>query len=204
VILANGRHRGDFGAQLEPVHRLGVFSELNAVWRVSALIPNDDKALAIWATGDDSGMQLYAGRLGPGRSVQGAANTPDRTSSDVTEQTVLLTEGTPQFDKGTATLRACLALGNRGEDTLRVPIRLEAGDLGSPLGKVSILNASNGMTERGAVWDISQAITGDRLPPHTDSNPFCLSFHVETNAKSALVPRASAVLNLSVRVFAQR
>lgn len=149
-------------------------------------------------------MRLYSGMLGPAGSAEKAASFSGAKVSDdldVTQQSVLLYGGTQHFDIATGTLGVCVILANRGQKPIRVPVKLEAKDVRSPIGTVSILNANNGLTGSGATWDISQSVTGDQIPPRAQSHPFCFSFHVEIPVKRASLEGAD-LLNLKVRVLA--
>jgi hypothetical protein len=84
---------------------------------------------------------------------------------------------------------------------MRLPIKLEASDIQSPAGRVSTLNAIKGFAGSGAIWDISDSVTGDRLPPGTTTNPFCLLFRIP-GLSSTASPLDEGLLTLKVRVIA--
>jgi hypothetical protein len=92
--------------------------------------------------------------------------------------------------------------GNRGDSLISLPIKLEASEVKSRIGSISILNATNGLSGAGAVWDISSSVTGDRIPPRSNSNPFCLLFHLEISPESLSRPGVTDLLALKIRVVA--
>ena len=92
--------------------------------------------------------------------------------------------GTQRFDAATGTLKVCFVLANRGDDPLKVPIKVQVDDLKSDLGAISASGSTNGLTGVGAIWDISEAVMGNQIPPRSSSGPFRLSFHVAANAKA--------------------
>lgn len=183
---------------------LEIRTELNIIWRGSGLLSVGDKMLAAWSSGTRAGMRLYVGAVGPAASSSEPARIDHAQrddSRDVTSQTVLLYAGPLHFDHATGTLKVCLALGNRGSDPIFAPIKLEVKDLRSPGGTVSVVNSTNHLEGVGAVWDISDSITGRRIPPDTSSNPFCLFFHVET-VSNAVSPLQDDLLTMKVTVLA--
>jgi hypothetical protein len=191
----------------EPSITLNVRTALNNVMnvlRVNGAIAVGDKFLAVWPSGSSDGMRLYSGILRPVDSVEkgtSSSRAKDSRELDITQQTVLFYGGSQHFDSATGTLEVCVILANRGQKPIRVPVKLEANDVKSPIGTVSILNANNGLASAGATWDISHSITGDQIPPGAQSNPSCLSFHVEIPLKRASLEGAD-LLNLKVRVLA--
>jgi hypothetical protein len=122
---------------------------------------------------------------------------------DVTERSVITYAGKQSFDHATGTLTVCLAVANRGNEAMRLPIKLEAIDIQSPAGPVSILNATKGFGGSRAIWDISDSVTGDRLPPGTTTNPFCLVFRVAGLSPSAS-PLDEDLLTLKMKVLASQ
>jgi len=95
-----------------------------------------------------------------------------------------------------------MVLGNRGNTSLKVPIKLEAAEIRSSIGTIAILSAANGLSGAGAVWDINESLTGDQIPSGANSHPFCLSFHLEIPPESALPADLVEPLILKVRVLA--
>lgn len=191
-------------SRFRPPITLNVVSNLNDVWRGSGLVASYNKVFAIWSSGDTRGMHLYGGLLNPWGvgSKQQNPTAQNATETDVTEQTVVLYGEAQHFDNTTGTVEVCLTLGNRGDKPLKLPIRLEAREIKSSVGVVSILNATNGLPGVGASWDISDSITGHQLPPRTNSLPFCLSFHLDISPKGASLPGAARLVTLGMTVSA--
>jgi hypothetical protein len=205
ITQANGFH-GQTAAS-EPSITLNVHSALNnvmSVFRANGVIAVGGKYLVVWPAGSSNGMQLYTGMLGSARRVEKKADSSNSQASDVgdvTNQSMLLYGGSQTFDSPTGTLEVCVIVANRGQKSIRVPIRLEVTGLKSSIGAISILNASNGLTGAGAIWDISHSITGDQIPIRSQSNPYCLNFHVEVPPNRISLEDPD-LLNLKVRVLA--
>jgi len=164
-----------------------VLNELNIVWRGSGLIVAGNRILAVWPSGDSEGTRLNSGVLLPGDSAANETSLTDAkitSDRDVTRQTMLLYGGGQHFDSNTGTLRVCLALANRGNSPIRLPVKVKADDIRSPVGSISVINASNGLHGAGAIWNVSNSVTGDRIPPGSNSDPFCLFFHLEGHGKN--------------------
>ena len=188
----------------EPSITVTVHNALNSVMNVLrgiGLIAIKGKFLAVWPSGDDNGMYLYSSILDHGDSRAGSAQPPDFQDLNVTHQTVLLYGGRQHFDIAAGTFEFCAILANRGETPIQVPVKLEAEGIESPTGTVSVLNATNSMTGAGAVWDISQSVTGVQIPPGAQSNPFCLSFHIAIPPERVSLD-APDILKLKLKVLA--
>jgi hypothetical protein len=182
---------------------LEVFNVGAGVWRVSGLALSGERIVAVWPSADSGEMELHTGTLSAlaSRGDQKRTN-PSEEIVDVTPETVLNYGGHQEFDKKSSNLELCLTIGNRGKKALRTPIRLEAIDLDSTVGQLSIRNATNGLKGAGAFWDISRFLTGSQLPPLADSNPFCLSLHLDVAASSDLNSKTGRVMTLEMRVLA--
>jgi hypothetical protein len=180
-----------------------MYGMFNNVWRSSGLSLVGDKLLAVWPSGTADGMRLYSAILGSPGDVSGPTTEHQLTGrADVTEQALLLYGGAQSFDREQKTLKLCLRLGNRGSQPLKTPIELKAVHLQSTLGPIYALNTTNGETGSGAIWDVSQAITGNQIPPRSTSNPFCLAFRVQTQDFKIPPQAATDLLTLKMRVFA--
>jgi hypothetical protein len=184
---------------------LNVATELNTVWRASGLVAMGDKVLAIWLSGNSEGSRLSSRVLDPmgllpNASGPGGAEPVHET--DATTRTILLYGGSQRFDNASRTLTIQVSLANRGLTPLRIPIKLKVEEVDSSIGTVSILNATNGMTGTGAVWDISDSVTGDQIPPDTVSNPFCLVFRMSVPVGSAPPVYGDDLLVLRLKVIA--
>ena len=151
-------------------------------------------------------MRLNSRVLDARRSVSNEKNSAGRSETadrDVTERSVITYGGRQSFDHATGTLTVCLAVANRGNEAMRLPIKLEAIDIQSPAGPVSILNATKSFGGSRAIWDISDSVTGDRLPPGATTNPSCLLFRVAGISPSAS-PLDEGLLTLKMRVIASQ
>ena len=185
----------------QPSVILNVLNMRNNVWRSTGLLQSNGKLVAVWPSANNDGMELDSGVLEHMRSAQRMSsgdkdNMPD---SRATKPVVVLYGGSQRFDAETSILQVCLKLGNRGSEPLRVPIKLEATTIKSAIGSISVANAVNGQQGIGAMWDISQSVTGDRIPPRATSNPFCLDFRlrVRPDAKYEL---GTDILSLGIKV----
>src|SRR3984957_7101897 len=163
------------------------------------------KVLAIWLSGNSEGSRLSSRVLDPmgllpNASGPGGAEPVHET--DATTRTILLYGGSQRFDNASRTLTIQVSLANRGLTPLRIPIKLKVEEVDSSIGTVSILNATNGMTGTGAVWDISDSVTGDQIPPDTGSNPFCLVFRMSVPVGSAPPVFGDSLLVLRLKVIA--
>jgi hypothetical protein len=198
-----GPQKESTGTSSGPSITVDVRGLVDVVWRSSGLIAMGDRFLAIWPSRGTEGMRLNSGIL-TGVGSASIAKTPlglkQPLNPDVTRYSLITYGGSQSFDKATGTLTVCLALTNRGNESMRVPIKLEATDIQSPAGAVTILNATNGLGGVGAIWDISDSVSGDRLAPDTTTNPFCLSAHVGGFSRHAL-PWDENLLTLKMRVL---
>jgi hypothetical protein len=179
IFAANSRHGGNPNTLSESSITMNVASQLNNVLRSSGLAVGNGKIQAIWSSGDKDGMHLFFGVLSHERASAQAQGKEGQEFRDVTSNTSVLYAGKQHFDATTKTLTVCVSVANRGSEPLQTPLALEVRDIHSPLGSVSIQNASNGKTGPGAVWDLSGAITGTEIPPRSRSNPCCLVFHFD-------------------------
>ena len=189
-----------------PATVVGVRGLAGVVWRDSGLLAIGDKILAIWPSIGPEGMRLNSRVLDARRSVSNEKNSAGPTETvdrDVTERSVITYGGRQSFDHATGTLTVCLAVANRGNEAMRLPIELEAIDIQSPAGPVSILNATKSFGGSRAIWDISDSVTGDRLPPGATTNPSCLLFRVAGFSPSAS-PLDEGLLTLKMRVIASQ
>jgi len=180
---------------------------VSAVWRATGLTLAHNKVIAIWSSESIQGMSLYLGILGSGETRSNEGSSRDGlVKTNVTDRVLILYGGTRDlrgqyFDNATGTLKVYVTLANRGRDSIRAPIKLQVDDLSSRLATISILNATNGFRGVGAIWDISDSLTGDQLPPGAATNPFCLSFHLQMPSEGVLPLAGVDLLSLRVRVF---
>jgi hypothetical protein len=187
---------------------VNVRAMVNALWRTDGILLANGKILAVWSSGTSEGMRLYSGLVG----IADSDSTPDVANqsglNDVTRDTLLVytgdrNEAGQSYDDATRTLDICGSLRNRGHHAIESPIKVRLESLSSQWGSVSVLNSTNAVAGTGAVWDITGLLTGDRIPPGTMSNPFCMSFRLGVTANN-LAPIHVDLLSFSVRVFARR
>jgi len=203
ISASNSSHGGNPNAPSERSITVNFISQLNNVLRSSGLALSDGKLQAVWSSGSKEGMGLYFGELSQ-QNASPPGEERGREEIDVTSSAIVIYEGMQHFDAPTKTLTACVSVANRGSEALRTPIALEVRDLQSPLGKISVLNATNGKAGPGAVWDLSNAITGSGIPPRSRSNPYCLAFHVEFPAKQRKPDEIDSLLTLKLGVLARK
>jgi hypothetical protein len=161
---------------------IGVRSLADVLWGNPGLIAMGQDILAVWSSSGPQGMKLNSGVLGVVGSDTAAKAfvTSDQPSRlDLTQYSVILYGGRQSFDRTTGKLTVCLTLANRGSEPIGLPVKLEVTGLRSVADTAAILNATNGLQGVGAIWDLSDSVTGDRLAPNTTTNPFCLSIRVQ-------------------------
>jgi hypothetical protein len=181
-----------------------VLSELNVVWRGHGLIATGDKLLAIWPSGNRDGTRLNSAVLirgDSGSNENGLTHPKASTDPDMTRQSIIFNVSEQHFDNSTGTLNVCLSLANRGDNSIKLPVTLEAKKIRSPIGSVSILNSANGLRTAGAIWTIDNSAAGGQILPGRSSSPFCLSFHLETAAKGVSSSEADELLILELKVL---
>ncbi len=205
TIVSRGTFQTGNATNLGEPITVEVRSLANSVWRTLGLVVTGDNVLAIWPSLNTDGNQLNAGVLGslaPPSSQAALVDSKEPAEVDVTRHTAIDYDGRQSFDSSTGTLTLCLALRNQGTYTLRRPIRLQATGIESPACAVSILNATNGRSGPGAIWDISDLVTGDRIPAGATSNPFCLSIQVDVGQRCKWRFEGEDLLVLKMRVLA--
>lgn len=181
-----------------------VSDEANELWRGHGLVTVGEQILAVWPS-LGNGVRLRSALLDPLEIASNdAADSQKLLETNVTDHTVILYGGTQHYDNASATLSVCLALGNRGQGAIKTPIRLEATDVGSSLGTVSILDSNNGIDGRGAIWDLSGSVPGGQIPPGGDSKPFCLLFRVRNCPRHSASGGEDDLVTLRLKVLAAR
>jgi hypothetical protein len=206
-IIQPNRVGSDPDSPVQSSITLNVRTLLNAVWRSKGLITVDGKQEAIWTAGSNDGMRLYYGTLRNEGSASGKSVHVEGNEQDVTQDVLLLYGGNRDhvgqyFDESTGTLRIYAALRNLGHQPLRAPIRLRVEELSSPWGVISLLNSANDVAGTGAVFDISNSLTGNQIPPGSSSNPFVMSFRIKLDlADLPVIPVDLAKIKL--KAFAQ-
>jgi hypothetical protein len=201
-LLTSIENSPSFSQQSSPNSiRLNVRNDAGAVWRANGLLRVDEGILVVWPSNAGTGADLWFGAVSSATSVQKAGAPAVPPMRDVTEDSIILYGGTQDFDDRTSMLTVCLTLKNAGLRSLTTPIELRAENIASAAGPVTASNATNGVTGAGAIWDISNSITGDRIPPHATSNPFCLTFRLKPDASAHHPAEPKSLLSLILRVF---
>ena len=204
TVISRDDSRADVGPSGAPI-KIDVRTLANSLWRTQGLAVTGDRVFAIWPSSDATGSRLDAGVLEPLFSAEHQADdtgSRDSTEVDVTSQTALVYDGRQIFDNRTGILTLCLAITNRGSQPLKRPIKVQATDIKSPACATSILNAANHQPGAGAVWDISQLLTGDQIPSGATSNPFCLSVRIDFGQQCGSRFDDEDLLGLKMRVLA--
>ena len=172
---------------------------------ISGLAASGNRFHAVFPAADGNSEGLYSATLTSGPSGDTQRNSLSRRGqygSDVTSQIAVLYGRSQSFDNTTGTLSLEVRLANRGNIAVRTPIRLEVESVNSKVGKVTILNADNGLMGPDAVWDLSRIVSGDQIPPgETTYNTFTLQFHIDLAHAGPIV--TNDLLNLSARVYAR-
>ena len=188
--------------------KVNVITMWNALWRTQGTLLANGKVLAIWSSGSSDGMGLFFGVMDVDDSRSIARPSDDSTLEDVTRNVLLVYGGdrgeTGQyFDQENKTLKICASLRNRGQFAIRTPIELRLEDIHSDWGPISVADATRPLKGNGADWDISDSLTGDRIPPGTSSDPFCMAFRVNTKPEKRS-PIDVNLLSFSLSIFARR
>lgn len=204
TVISRGNSQGEVGLSGAPIE-VDVRTLADSLWRTQGLVASGDRVFATWPSSDSDGSRLDAGVLGPLFSPEHQTKGTDSREStevDVTRQTAFVYDGRQSFDSGTGLLTLCLAITNQGRRPLVRPIKVEATEVQSPACATAILNATNHQPGAGAVWDISQSLTGDRIPPGATSNPFCLSIRIDVGQRCGPRLDGEDLLVLKMRVLA--
>lgn len=192
------------GGSLDATLHLNVRAMTGVVWRASGLIASGNAFYAVSPNVVPGGEGLFWTVLsapGEGAPIAKQEAPPSGSTEDVTKQIVLLYGRAQSFDKITGTLSVDVKLGNRGDTPVHAPIQLQVNQISSRAGKASILNADNGLTGAGAIWNLSGIVVGDQIPPQaTTYNTFRLSFHIEVTGP---IPTYN-LLDVGIKVLAAK
>jgi len=186
---------------------VNVLTMLNALWRTQGVLFEEGRILAIWSTGSREGMKLCFGVLEMG-GLDSAHASHDSKLDDVTRSTFLIYGGDrgeagQVYDEAKGIIKLCAALRNRGPYVLQTPIEIWIEGLESDWGTITAVNATRAFENHTVVWDVSRSLTGDRIPPGTASNPFCILFRLTRKAE-ALPPLHTNLLGFKANVFARQ
>jgi hypothetical protein len=152
-------------------------------WRSSGLVVSKDGFHAAFPVVDGDREELYSANIGWRTS-----ETPEldgriekrAPEPEVAGQVALVYGRGQSYDSSTGTLSLEVRLANRGNKPIGTPIHLRVKDLSSRIGNVSILNADNGLTGRGAIWDLSPTVVGNQIPAgSTTYSSFTLLFRID-------------------------
>ena len=208
TMIAQPSHLGPHpNSSPDAVIGVDVRSMSNGLWRTDGMVATDGGILVVWSAGTSKGMRLYSAFIGV--SSHGSHADPLQASEldDVTRNSLLVYGGEPNYagqyyDEPSRTLTICSAIRNRAEHAMRSPIEIRLQSLHSSWGSVSVVNATNALRGRGATWDISGLLTGDRIPAGAKSNPFCMSFRFDTAPHPPTTTDVN-LLSFTLKVFAK-
>jgi hypothetical protein len=96
---------------------------------------------------------------------------------DVTDKLEVTLEDV-RFDRATNLLTVSARLKNTSKERILAPLMLRALTMQSPLGVPEAVDADNGKSSAGAVWDLSKNAGGAALAPGAESTPRILKFRV--------------------------
>jgi hypothetical protein len=80
------------------------------------------------------------------------------------------------YDRATQTATVTVRLENTSKQTLRGPFNIRLTSLDSDVAAPEAVDASNGLTGAGAVWDVTSYVDAASLPPGATSRPVTLIF----------------------------
>lgn len=203
------RRLADFGASLrtstspagdgvsDPKLTLHLVDSRNHTWRnLGALAVTADGAFhAAWVEAGGGNGELKAATILVTRSRNPAAVA----RVDVTDRLVPLYGGAQYYDRNHNTVTVQIVLRNKSTTAIRAPLLLSVLEMKSRLRGLVIVNSSNGLSNRGATWDVSEALPAGCLQPGDATAPIALVFQI---------PRGEApageveVLSLQFKAFA--
>jgi hypothetical protein len=203
TVFYGPSHRSNASTS-DPAVGLEVRSLPGTVWRSGGLVASQGRLHAVFLSVGVDGQSLQSGTLSMRTANPAASRTHAKAETsrvDVTKQVALLYGRAQSFNNADGTLSLEVRLANHGDKPILGPISLEAESILSSAGKVSILNADNGVAGPGAQWNLSRLVVGDRIPPGTTTyGTFTLLFHI--NCESAKTMFTGDLLTLTARVFA--
>lgn len=154
-----------------------VVDSRNRAWRnTGALISSADGVFhAVWIEVEHGEGELRSAAIRVARTGRGLSSSQliDR-SADL----IALYGGAQHYDRKTNTLMVNIILKNKSLTLIRPPLFLRVLKVSSDLGQLQIANSRNGLSGRGAIWDISRTLPNGVLEPGASTRPFPLMFHV--------------------------
>lgn len=204
IIIQPGGKLPERSEPISPDVALQVRSAGKSIWRSAGLVNGAGKWHAVFLQGNEEGESLQATTLAaaPNSATESdSSRIPNPLGNDVTKQVAILYAGSQSYDRTSGTLSLEIRLFNRGDKAIRTPIKLKAESVRCPGGDVIVLNASNGLSGPGSVWDVSRTVSGDRiLPGMAATGTFPLCFRVNPGKDT---DPAAGILDLRARVFAK-
>jgi hypothetical protein len=185
---------------------LSVVNYQNTVWGNNrALTASSDGAFhAAWIEVGNGEGQLRTATVTVGDSHQ-AKLTPlifdERNASDITQDVRILYGGDQHYDISSGTLNIRVVLKNKSSQPLRAPVLLKAETLTSEAFQIEVANSNNGLTGRGAIWDLSPAIPQGVLNSGAASKPYLLRFHVQFRTTPTEGGFAEEFLSMRLKAF---
>jgi hypothetical protein len=94
---------------------------------------------------------------------------------DITDKVSLEAQST-RFDRANNTLTFTAKVWNTSKEVVRAPLKLRLTSMTSQLGTPSVVNAENGASGTGAIWDFTSAMPAGGLQPDSTSAPRVMTF----------------------------
>lgn len=182
--------------------RINLRNTQNAVWR-------NEEALAVTPDGTFHPVWIDAG-TGTGAirttavhvaSAEALIATATRGLDDLTGSVLILYGGDQSYDEKTKTITLNIMIKNDSNKPIDGPFKLAVPAFYKDYGYAEIANAQGGITDGGAVWDISASIPTGRLNPGAVSKTFPLEFRYLLTGNEER--RNDDILGLDVRIFAR-
>jgi len=159
----------------------------------SLTVTSDGVFHPVWIE-DGSGegqLRTAAVRISGSKVKQQSPLPVDETDTrDISQRIVVLYGGDQRYDSSSGTLTENIILKNESSDSICSPVLLKAVTLSSEIGKIDIVNATNGVSGPGAIWDLSETLPGGVLKAGAVTTPYSLVFRVP----DAVAPRISVDL----------
>ena len=167
------------------------------------MVGPDGAFYPVWSDNRSGVSQLWTAPL----NVQGMVfkhGSAELAELEDVSAKVTLDLGDFSYDRATNTATMTARLRNTSEDDIQGPVKVRVIALGSEIGVAEILNADNGETGIGAVFDFTSLLDGDMLRPEAMSEPKEFRFRLsdirpfEQNGRFRF-----GLVHLEVRVLAE-